>query len=494
MCGIAGTIAINAQARINPTHLDLMLPTLRHRGPDGQGIYLDPADRVGLGHTRLSIVDLSGGVQPMTNEDGSIWVTFNGEIFNFVELRQELKAAGHIFKTQSDTEVIVHAYEQYGDAFVQHLNGQFALGLWDARQRRAILLRDRVGILPLFYTESDGCLLFASEIKALLPCLDTPPQLSAPALDQIFTFWSAQAPLTIFENIAAVPPGTMLVVENGTMRTTSYWDWQFPEDGVYRTETPEVLAEELHALLADATRIRLRADVPVGAYLSGGLDSSALVALMHQQTPATLRTFSLGFADPAYDETAHQQHMIDALQLDHRRVQCDAAQIADNFSETIRHAETPILRTAPTPMRQLSQLAHQSGCKVVLTGEGADEVFGGYDLFKEAKFVSFGRGNHIQPHDHNYLNGFIRIWPRLVPSRRATAPDFTAWASTMPNRLDSAIYRAGQPRNSARIFLPPNSRNHCVARMPSEPICQRYRRRSETGIPSTGPNIWRPKP
>jgi asparagine synthase (glutamine-hydrolysing) len=389
MCGIAGTIAINAQARINPTHLDMMLPTLQHRGPDGQGIYLDPNLRVGLGHTRLSIVDLAGGVQPMTNEDGSIWVTFNGEIFNYVELRQELQAAGHIFKTQSDTEVIVHAYEQYGDAFVQHLNGQFAIGLWDARKQRTVLLRDQVGILPLFYTQTGDCLLFASEIKALLPCLDTTPQLSMRALDQIFTFWSAQAPLTIFENIAALPPGSMLIVENGKMHTAQYWDWQFPEDGAYRTESADALAEELHALLTDATRIRLRADVPVGAYLSGGLDSSALVALMHQQSPATLRTFSLGFTDPAFDETTHQQHMINELQLDHRRVQCDASHIADNFSATIHHTETAILRTAPTPMRLLSRLAHQSGCKVVLTGEGADEVFGGYDLFKEAKIRQF---------------------------------------------------------------------------------------------------------
>ena len=411
MCGIAGTIAINAQSRIDPTHIDIMLPPLRHRGPDGHGIYIDPEHRAGLGHTRLSIVDLAGGAQPMTNEDASIWVTFNGEIFNFIELRQTLIASGHIFRTRSDTEVIVHAYEQYGDAFVQHLNGQFAIALWDSRRRRLVLVRDRVGILPLFYMKSDGCLLFASEIKALLLCRANPPRLAAQTLDQIFTFWAPQGEATPFEDIHTLPPGHMLIVEAEKIQETTYWDWTFPEDNSYQTGSPAALAEELYALLADATRIRLRADVSVGAYLSGGLDSSALVALMHQQAPEALKTFSIGFDDPAFDETSYQQQMIDALDLDHRRVQCSAENIAAGFSDTILHTETPILRTAPSPMRMLSALAKNANCKVVLTGEGADEVFGGYDLFKEAKIRQFWAR---QPHSLSRPQLLKQLYPYLA--------------------------------------------------------------------------------
>ncbi|MCB1822377.1 MAG: asparagine synthase (glutamine-hydrolyzing), partial [Candidatus Competibacteraceae bacterium] len=393
MCGISGIAALSARTQISEPDVRRMLPALRHRGPDGSGVYLDPNGRIGLGHTRLSIIDLASGAQPMTNEDRTVWVSFNGEIFNYIELREILLKAGHRFSTHSDTEVIVHAYEQYGDDFVQYLNGQFAIALWDTHRQRLLLIRDRVGILPLFYTRQGERLLFASEIKALLPLLAKAPQISPAALDQIFTFWSPSSPNTLFEDIFEVPPGYLLVLENGQVRESAYWDWRFPEQDDYLTGSTAELAEELYELLADATRIRLRADVPVGAYLSGGLDSSALVALIRRHSDAPLKTFSIGFEDKALDESVFQQQLVEHLGVEHHRVFCHNRDIAEDFPATVFHAETAILRTAPTPMRRLSGLVRASGYKVVLTGEGADEALGGYDLFKETKIRQFWARN-----------------------------------------------------------------------------------------------------
>jgi len=390
MCGIAGIAALSPVAvRVDEPAVRRMLPPLRHRGPDGSGVYLDPRGKVGLGHTRLSIIDLEGGAQPLPNEDRSVWVSFNGEIFNYLELREILVKAGHRFHSRSDTEVIVHAYEQYGDEFVQQLNGQFAIALWDASRQRLLLIRDRVGILPLFYTVQNDRLVFASEIKALLQALDHSPRISPASLDQIFTFWATRSPNTLFENIYEIPPGHRLVVENNQLRESAYWDWSFPCKGDYLSGSDAELSEQLYALLADATRIRLRADVPVGAYLSGGLDSSALVALIRRHSGAPLKTFSIGFEEKSLDESAFQQQMVEHLGVDHSRIFCRNADVAEEFPAAVYHAETAILRTAPTPMRRLSGLARASGYKVVLTGEGADEALGGYDLFKEAKIRQF---------------------------------------------------------------------------------------------------------
>jgi asparagine synthase (glutamine-hydrolysing) len=395
MCGINGIAALSMQTKINERDVRSMLPALHHRGPDGSGVYLDSGQRIGLGHTRLSIIDLTGGAQPMHNEDQTVWVTFNGEIFNYLELRQTLLKQGHSFHTHSDTEVIVHAYEQYGDAFVQHLNGQFAIALWDGNRQRLLLVRDRAGILPLFYTRQGDRLLFASEIKALLPQLAEAPRISPTALDQIFTFWAPRSPNTLFEDIFEVQPGHMLVLENGCLRESVYWDWRFPEQDDYHQSSDTELAEQLYELLVDATRIRLRADVPVGAYLSGGLDSSALVALIRNHSDAPLKTFSIGFEEQSLDESAFQQQMVEHLGVENSRILCRNRDIAEDFPATIFHTETAILRTAPTPMRQLSGLVRTSGYKVVLTGEGADEALGGYDLFKEAKIRQFW-GRHPQ--------------------------------------------------------------------------------------------------
>jgi asparagine synthase (glutamine-hydrolysing) len=387
MCGIAGFVNFDCHRRADDPSLARMVSSLSHRGPDGFGYYDEPG--VGFAHARLSIIDLAGGRQPLANEDRTVWVTFNGEIFNYVELRDELEQAGHVFNTRSDTEVLVHAYEEFGLDFVGRLNGQFAFAIWDSKRQRLVLVRDRAGILPLFYAERDKRLVFASEIKALLPAIGRPDRLSPAALDQVLTFWSPLSPRTMFPGVFEVSPGQMLVLEKGERHLRQYWEWRYPEHGEFTGESPEVLAEQLRHLLIDATRLRLRSDVPVGAYLSGGLDSSVLTTIIRRYTDAPLRTFSIGFEEPALDESQHQQRLIEHLEADHSRIQCRNGDVALMFSRAVQHAESTVVRAAMVPMMLLSRLVHEQGYRVVLTGEGADEVLGGYDLFKETKIRQF---------------------------------------------------------------------------------------------------------
>lgn len=387
MCGIAGIHHLNEDGTPERYLLVAMVGMLKHRGPDGYGYHIQ--DRIGLAHARLSIIDLKTGAQPIHNEDKTVWVVFNGEIFNYIELRKALEKNGHRFYTHTDTEVIVHLYEQYADDFVQHLNGQFAIALWDAPRRRLLLVRDRAGILPLFYAENRGRLLFGSEIKSILPALGSAPRLNPRALDQVMTFWSALAPETLFEGIRELAPGEMLIAAGGRIARHRYWSWSFPVDGDYFEHPEADLAAELHDLLVDATRLRLRADVPVGAYLSGGLDSSAIVALVHHYGGVPLRTFSLGFEDRALDESEFQRVLVRHIGAEHSEVQCRDRDIAARFLDTIWMTETPVLRTAPVPMGMLSSAVRAANYKVVLSGEGADEVFGGYDIFKESKIRAF---------------------------------------------------------------------------------------------------------
>lgn len=386
MCGIAGVRDLGPTATVQRTELEAMIALLQHRGPDATGFYLGHG--VGLANARLSIMDPAGGQQPLRNETGDVWVVCNGEIFNHRELRAGLVRGGHRFRTGSDCEVIVHLYEEHGLRFVEHLNGQFAIALWDAVRRRLVLVRDRVGILPLFYCQRRGRLLFASEIKALLPLFDAAPRPNLAALDQIFTFWAPLSPNTLFEGVFELEPGTLLVVQNGKTRTLRYWDWQFPKAGDWLPGSESELGEQLHDLLVEATRLRLQADVPIGAYLSGGLDSSTLVALASRERRG-LASFGVAFDDGAFDESGFQGLAAKHLGTEHTIVHCRPASIAARFPETIWRTELPLLRTAPVPMSMLSQRVHEQGYKAVLTGEGADEVLGGYDLFKEAKIRRF---------------------------------------------------------------------------------------------------------
>lgn len=386
MCGIVGWVNAEQDEPVGVEALGRMLATIRHRGPDGFGVYLGAG--VGLGSARLSIIDLEGGQQPIGNEDGSIWIVYNGEVFNYIELRAELEAAGHVFATRTDTEVIVHLYEEHGASFVDHLNGQFALALWDERRRTLLLARDRLGIRPLYYTVSNGRFLFASEIKALLTVPGVSAEVDPQALAQVLTFWTTLPSRTAFRGVQSVPPGHTLRLANGRVSLRRYWALDLGAEE--RPErTVDDAAHELFALLVDATRLRLRADVPVGAYLSGGLDSSTTAALARLYTARRLCTFGIGFSDPAFDETPHQERMSAFLGTEHRSIRCTPEELSASFPEVVWHCEMPLLRTAPGPLFLLSSLVHAEGYRVVLTGEGADEILGGYDIYKEAKIRRF---------------------------------------------------------------------------------------------------------
>lgn len=387
MCGITGIVNLTGSTPIWEKNLRQMLAMIRHRGPDQFGVYLD--EQAGLGSARLSIIDLNGGQQPISNEDGSLWIVFNGEIFNHVELRPMLEARGHRFATRTDTEVILHLYESFGPAGLHQLNGQFAFAIWDARQRSLFLARDRVGIRPLFYTRVDGALIFGSEIKAILADRRVRAEIDPAALHQTFTTWSPQPPRTIFKDIFALPPGHFLQTRRGQMSITRYWSPGFPVDNTLATRTEADTLAEFEELLVDATRIRLRADVAVGAYLSGGLDSAIIGAAIRRHTSNHLSTFSIAFDDPAFDESRYQRQMAAHLATEHHVMQATESDIGQNFPGVIWHTETPLLRTAPVPMFLLARLVRQTGFKVVLTGEGADEILAGYNIFKEAKIRRF---------------------------------------------------------------------------------------------------------
>jgi asparagine synthase (glutamine-hydrolysing) len=385
MCGIAGIWSPDSTPERD--QLQSMITLLSHRGPDGQGIWA--RGPIGLAHARLAIIDVAGGAQPMHDADDGVHLVFNGEIFNYIELRAELREMGHRFRTSSDTEVLLHAYQAFGDAFLQRLNGQFAIGLWDERRQRLLLARDRVGIRPLFWTRVDQRLAFASEAKALLALPEVPRRFDAAGLASTFGWWSPMAPHSAFEGIQSLPPGHYMVVDATGDRIASWWDWEFPEDDPRAPVDEEALADELHALLTDAVRLQLRSDVPVGAYLSGGLDSSIITSIIRNHTRSDLRSFSLTFDDAEYDERAEQQIMVDHLKTQHSAISCSRQDIAATFARTVWHAETPLVRTAPAPMLRLADSVRAAGYKVVLTGEGADELFGGYDIFKEAKIRRF---------------------------------------------------------------------------------------------------------
>jgi len=386
MCGIAGYFQLHNEASPDDELIRRMVGAIRHRGPDEFGAYLD--NRCALGQARLSIIDLAGGSQPLCNEDETIWITFNGEIFNYIELRQELLKHGHKFRTHSDTEVIVHAYEQWGKDCLNRFNGQFAFAIYDSSEKSLFIARDRLGIRPVFYTEHNGRFYFASEVKSIFCQSSVPRRIDYRGLAEIFTWWTTAPPRTAFENINELQAGTFLEIKNGRTSTGRYWRMDFPEE-FDRKRSVDSWAEELHSLLVDSVRLQLRADVPVGAYLSGGLDSSATTSLIKHFTDTRVETFSIAFHDKAYDESEYQKRTAEYLNTSHHQIQCSWRDIAENFPKVIWHTERPILRTAPTPLYMLSGLVRRNNFKVVLTGEGADEIFGGYDIFKETLIRKF---------------------------------------------------------------------------------------------------------
>lgn len=365
MCGIGG-VAQREPSGVPIEALARMAAALRHRGPDGYGFYTSP--QVGLAHTRLSIIDLAGGAQPMATPDNQVIITYNGEVYNYRELGAELRALGHRLQTSSDTEVLLHAYLAWGEGMLSRLNGQFAFGIWDSRRRKLLLARDRFGVRPLFMAEGDGELTFASEVKAIFATGRVAARPNPGGLDEIFTFWGARPPVTPFAGIEALEPGCYAVWQAGRLTRHRYYQLDYPEQ---RHEPREAL-EQLDELMRTGVDFRMRADVPVGGYLSGGLDSSITCALAAKASPHQLRTFSISFEDPRLDESAFQRTMAEAVGSLHSVERIGGNQIADAFPDVIRHTETPILRTAPIPMYHLAKLTRAQGITVVLTGEGAD--------------------------------------------------------------------------------------------------------------------------
>lgn len=405
MCGIAGVLNLGYSNPPSPDVVSRMLAQIRHRGPDEFGIFA--SDQVAMGNARLSIIDLTGGVQPISNESGDIWIVFNGEVFNYPELRAELEGRGHVFATHTDTEVIVHLYEDSGPACLQKLNGQWAIAIWDGRKGELFLARDRLGVRPLFYTVADGALVFGSEIKSIFAHPRVSRALDPLSIAQVFNTWTPLSPRTCFEGVREIPPGHYTVVRHEAPQPQAYWRLEFPEET--RRDRSQVesgkstptacdlrpatcdreAASGLRELLIDAARIRLRADVPVGAYLSGGLDSSIIAAIIRHIGVQKLDTFSIAFDDPDFDESGPQRDMARFLGTEHQVVQASHADIGRVFPEVVWHAETPLTRTGPVPMFLLSRLVHDRNYKVVLTGEGADEFLAGYDIFKEAAIRRF---------------------------------------------------------------------------------------------------------
>lgn len=417
MCGIAGYYQITNRQQNDRRTLEQMIYPVTHRGPDGFGFFLGAI--VGLAHARLSIVDLEGGWQPIANEDRTLWIVFNGEIFNYPELRQGLLERGHVFTTHSDTEVILHLYEEKGTDCLADLNGQFAIAIFDSKKQSLFLARDRMGIRPLFYTIYNGSFYFGSEIKSLFSADSAMPRCIDPSvLTEIFTFWSPAGEDTVFAGVKQLLPGYFMeVTPSGITTPQCYWSIPFcPDEPGLRPE--QEYAAELRELLVDSVRLRLRADVPVGAYLSGGLDSSAITSLIKHYTDNPLKTFSVTFADKVYDEATEQKEMVDYLGTKHQQVTCSYEDIATVFPEVICHIETPILRTAPAPLYLLSKLVRENQYKVVLTGEGADEILGGYDIFKESKIRAFIRA---QPDSELRPQLLKRLYPYLALSPTKSA-------------------------------------------------------------------------
>ena len=371
MCGIAGLVCTDPRHPVDPGLLSRMTGVIRHRGPDADGFHRGPG--VGLGHRRLSIIDLSTGDQPIYNETGTVAVVFNGEIYNFAELAQELEAAGHTFATRSDTETIVHAYEQFGLDFVTRLRGMFAFALWDDRHRRLVLARDRAGKKPLYYHADSERLLFASEIKGLLQDSSIKRRVSVEALDDYFTFGCIPSPNTVFQDIRQVPAAHILVWERGAVRLQEYWDVTFDPTGPHR---PGEALEEFTELFDGAVRMRMVADVPLGAFLSGGVDSSAVVASMARQSARPVVTTSVGFAESTHSELEHASTVARAVGSDHHELIVKPDAVAD-LPRLVWHLDQPFADSSALPTYYVSRAARER-VTVALSGDGGDEIFAGY--------------------------------------------------------------------------------------------------------------------
>jgi asparagine synthase (glutamine-hydrolysing) len=435
VCGIAG-IVDHSPPESKEHLLCRMLGLIRHRGPDAFGIYRD--EDVGLGSARLSVLDLTGGDQPIHNEERSVWIVYNGAVFNHPDLREDLEKKGHRFYTQTDTEVLVHLYEELGTDLFNLLNGQFAFAIWDKRKKTLLLARDRLGIRPLFYHLNNGKLLFGSEIKTIFADSSVKREIDFQAISDIFTCWSPLGDATAFKDVQQLSPGHCAIFSNGKLTTQPYWKLSFAGAGVVEERKLSELVEEVGSLLLDATKIRLRADVPVGAYLSGGLDSTYITSLVKKHFNNRLRTFSVSFVNERFDEASFQEKAVQAIGTDHSMIRCTDQDIGENLPDVIWHTEVPMTRTAPVPLYMLSRLVRENNFKVVLTGEGSDEIFAGYDIFKEDRIRRFW----AREPDSRFRPLLLkRLYPDIFVGDSSRAGAFlTNFFKRGLSRVDSPVY------------------------------------------------------
>jgi asparagine synthase (glutamine-hydrolysing) len=414
VCGIVGVYRRSGEPASREVLL-AMAGELRHRGPDGTGLYLDGA--VAMAASRLAIVDVARGDQPLSDDQGRFWVVQNGELYNYVELQEELQELGHRFTTSCDTEVLANAYAEWGPACLDRLNGDFAFAVWDALARKLFLARDRFGVRPLFVAELAGDFWFASEAKALLRHPAARRELDRAALAEFFVTWANPSGRSAFEGVRELPPGCSLRIdESGPGSPTRWWDLDFSQEA--QDPVDDQLAE-LEALLDDSVRLRMRADVPVAVYVSGGLDSSIVAALGRRHARGGLTLFGVGFEDQRYDESSYQRAAASAFDAELIQAQVGPNAIVDLLPTVVQFAERPTLRTAPGPLLELAAAVHEQGTKVVLTGEGADELFAGYDIFREDKvrrFCARDPESAIRPLLYARLNEYLgKDFARLVP-------------------------------------------------------------------------------
>ena len=461
MCGICGQVFFQPDQTVQPQVLEAMCATLRQRGPDDTGTYL--RGPVGLGSTRLSIIDLEDGHMPLANEDRTVWIVYNGEVYNFPELRQRLQRAGHRFATRSDTEAIVHLYEEEGDDFVHRLNGMFALAIWDARRQRLVLARDRLGIKPLYYAARANGLLFASEIKALWPA-GVEPQVDPVALHDYLSLGYVPGPRTILRGVCKLPPGHLLTVElaEGHIDVRRYWDYPKATEPSAGNGAPAHLEDQLLEFLRDSVSDTMISDVPVGAFLSGGVDSSLVVALMNQASACPVKTFSVGFRERSYDELPYARIVAQHFRTDHHELVLmpDVRDLVETMTASF---DEPFADNSAVAVFAVSQLASRY-VKVVLSGDGGDELFGGYYTYQADQLA--------------------RLLRRL-PGRTGTRL-FEGLAALWPTSFDKASFDFKLKRFAQGAGLPPLAAHYAWKAYMSEEMKHRlYAGSNGNGAPLT---------
>lgn len=411
MCGICGIFDLKLKKRVDMPIVKHMTSRLVHRGPDGENHYLD--GNLGLGFTRLSIIDLAGGMQPLFNEDKSIILVCNGEIFNFIELREELISKGHHFATETDVEVLLHLYEECGTDFLNRLTGQFSFAIFDFKRQRLFCARDHFGVLPFFYTLVDDFFIFASEIKSILVHPRVKKEIDLTGLDQVLSFPGLISPRTMFKNINSLENGHFLVVnESGGIKDVEYWDLDYPESGEVRGDTKDekAYAEELKSLIDQSVKLRLRSDVPVGFYVSGGLDSSLSMGVAHKLMPGKRsNTFAIDFIEKDISESLYQRIMSDYVNSIHHEITFRFSDISERLPKAVYHSECALKETYNTASLALSELVRSRDIKVILTGEGADEFFAGYVGYRFDK-IRHMRGKQVGPDTHLEDEIRLKLW------------------------------------------------------------------------------------